>query len=313
MTITTEKLQELIDKVLFFAMSSEYKDIISEATSLFTRVRDEESIYGSEFGLNQWLVHDYQLENGAGKFPDLYKSRVDTTSEEAQMLEMINKSRLSIFQMIKGSTGYFLKDILTRQDYEIIDMELMERMDETAIHLFRLYPYQNKWFAIPEGGVLDRTFLDILYKGLMDKYGEYCRLHGPQDLDVFVYNNPLLVYKLTEIVEDIEMSELGNDEDFTVYQSLYLYQEQKEIVELMETLPGAELSISEEGVYVYRMIDEMQLAEIILFEHRMEIECVNESDRKKVRGIIQNHFGDRIAHVRDEVLDMDQLLEGTDE
>lgn len=310
MTITAEKLQELSDKVLFFAMRSEYKDIVTKATKQFTSTRNEESIYGSEFGLNQWLIHDYKWDDDDTSFAQLYKETTALSDEEKQMIEMITKSRLSIFQIQKSVKVPYIKDILTRKDYSIINPESLELFDETSIHLFRAYPFQGSWIIISEGGVLDKTFLESLYKALMDKYVEHTKIHGPSDLETFVYGNPLLVYKLVEIVEDIESLEMGNDEYYVVYQSAYVYLDKNQIVKMMENLPNIELAIEEDGVFVYRLFEGQQLAEVILTENKMEVECNTELERKRTKELLQNHFGDLITHVKDEVLDMDQLLEG---
>lgn len=307
-----EALQEFLDAVLFFAMKPEYAPHVERASKIFTKEWAEDTLYASEFGFNHWLIHNYRFEDQAENFISLYMKENPGTAEEEPFARMAEKCVLSVYQIIRTEHNILLKDVLTRKDFILANEDLTTHLDETALHLLRLYPDGPGWLAIQEGAAFESSFREALNRGVLEKFSEYCRLRGPQDLEKFIYENPMMIYKFVEIIESLEITETSSEEEYTVYQGTYVLKNIRETAQLLETLPGIELAIAEDGVWIFRLpvLDEpeVQLAEIVLSENKMEVECTAAQDLATCRGLLEAHLGAGIVHLKDEVLDIDSLL-----
>lgn len=307
-----EKLQEFLDSVLFFAMKQEYSGEVERASRIFTKEWADDTLYGSEFGFNHWLIHNYRFEEKAENFINCYMQGNPAAPEDAPLARMAEKSLLSVFQVIRTEHNILLKDILTRKDFILSNEDLTTHLDETALHLLRLYPDGHTWLAVQEGATFESSFRESLNRGVLEKFSEYCRLRGPQDLEKFIYENPMMIYKFVEIIESLGITEAVSEEEFAVYQATYVLRDIRETAKLLESMPGIELGIAEDGVWIFRIHmpeePEVQLAEIVLSENRMEVECTSEQNLPIARRMLEDHLGKDIAHLKDEVLDINSLM-----
>lgn len=307
-----ETLQEFLDAVLFFAMKPEYAPHVERAGHIFTQEWAEDTLYASEFGFNQWLIHNYRFKERTENFISLFMKSVPETPEETALARMAQESVLSVFQVIRTQHNVLLKDVMTRKDFILANEELTENLDETALHLLRIYPEAGAWLAVQEGATFEASFKEALNRGVLDKFSEYSRIHGPQDLEKFVYENPMMIYKFVEIIESLETTESSVEEEYTVYQGTYAVKDIKGTAQLLETLPDIELGIAEDGVWIFRLSHpeepETQLAEIVLSENKMEVECTLAEDLATAKRLLEAHLGSGIFHMKDEVLDINSLI-----
>lgn len=307
-----ETLQEFLDAVLFFAMKPEYAAQVERASEIFTKEWAEDSLYASEFGFNQWLIHNYRFEEKTENFISLYMHQNPNAEEEASLALMASRSVLSVFQVLRTQHNILLKDVLTRKDYILGNEALAEVMDETALQFLRLYPDGESWLAVQEGAAFEKSLKEALNRGVLEKYSEYSRIHGPQDIEAFIYDNPMMIYKFVEIIESLEITESASEEEYAVYQGTYVLKDIRDTAKRMESLPSVELGIAEDGVWIFRLPvpeePEVQLAEIVLSENKMEVECTSAEDLAASRRMLEAHLGPSIVHVKDEVLDINSLL-----
>jgi len=308
-----DRLQEFLDKVLYHALKPEYEALVNQGGALFKAPGTEDTLYGSEFGFNQWLIHDYRFEGQDHGFIAQYLESAADASEQALGQQAL-ASRLSVFQVLRTQHNLVLKDLLTRRDYALANDALAEALDDTALHLLRIYPAGERWLAVPESEGIPPSFREPISRGILEKYQEAVRLHGPQDIEAFIYSNPILIYKLVEIIASLEVQEEDAEEAYTVHQSRYVMKSLKDTAAQLEAMAGVELAIAEEGVWIFRLSapeePETQLAEIVLSEQTLDVECLSRQDLMTSRRLLEAYLGDSIAHLRDEVLDIDALLEG---
>lgn len=308
----TETLHEFLDSVLFFAMKPEYAVQVERASKIFTKEWAEDTLYASEFGFNQWLIHNYRFEEKRENFISLYMKDNPRKAEEEPFARMAEKSLLSVFQVIRAQNNILLKDVLTRKDFILGNKDLMEHLDETALHLLRIYPDGPAWLAVQEGTAFETSYREALNRGVLEKFLDYSRIHGPQDLEKFIYENPMMIYKFVEIIKSLDMTETSSEEEYSVYQGTYLLKDIRETARLLESLPGIELGIAEDGVWIFRLPvpeePELQLAEIVLSENKMEVECTLEENLAVSKRLLEAHLGNDIVHMKDEVLDINSLL-----
>lgn len=307
-----ETLQDFLDAVLYFAMKPEYAPHVGRASGLFTKEWAEDTLYASEFGFNQWLIHNYRFEEKSDNFINLFMKQNPGTPEQEPLARMASQSVLSVFQVIRTQHNILLKDVLTRKDFILLNKELTEVLDETALHLLRLYPEGGSWLAIQEGAAFESSFKEALNRGVLEKFSEASRIHGPQDIEKFIYDNPMMIYKFVEIIESLEMTETAVEEEYAVYQGTFVLKNIKEVARMLETMAGIELGIAEDGVWIFRLAlpeePEAQLAEIVLSENKMEVECTSAEDLAASRRLLEAHLGGEAIHLKDEVLDINSLL-----
>lgn len=311
MAIKLEDLSVIMDELLFFGSSQQFEGAIETAKKQFSKSDQEEFQLSTDIGFTDWYLHDYVFENKM-YLTDLFRKDRSLNDASKNALESVANSFLSVFE-IRGSAGnFFLKDIFTNQDYGIENAEDVALMNNEGLHFTRLYPVGEKYIIMPETIVLSMDYKALLVKAFMEQYNQYAQAVGAADVADFAYGHPLIIYKIVHILEDVEADAVFDDNEYKVFQSVYLYQELSEVREALESDDRFECALEEGDDYVFKLYESEAkktiLSEIVLCEHRLEAECLSDRELQEAKAIIEKVLGERIAFLQDEVVDFDDLL-----
>ncbi len=285
---------ELIDELLYFGSGAQFEQEINDAKDIFSKTDQQEIQLSTDAGFNDWYIHDYKLKSEL-YIADLYRKDNDLNKDQKEILDSVSASILSVFE-VRGEEGsYFLKDIFTQRDYGIESQEEIEFLDKKSLQFIRLYPYKGQFVLNTESKSLGYNFKEILVKTFMEQYNKYAKSLGVAEVEEFAYNNPLMVYKIVHILEDLDAETMYDNDEYLVYQSVFLYTELNKILEIMNNHPLFECSLEEGGSYVYKLYEteakENIISEIVLCDNRLESECLNDIDLQAAKKSIARSVG----------------------
>jgi len=311
MPVNKESLQVILDELLFFSTSKKFEKDIELAGTFFSSAEVEELKLSTDAGFTDWYMHNYQFENKL-YLTDLFRKSKELTIDEKDIIDRVDNSIISIFELQGNGEEVYFKDIFTKADYQIIDKEELEILNAEELHFVRLYPGENGFHLSNDKISCGISFKDILVKTFMARYNEYCKKAGATDIDSYTYENPLIIYKVVHILEDLEAETVYGDEDYSVYQSVYVYKELKSVLEIMDNESRLEKAFEEADSFVYKLYEtadqEVIISEIVLCDNRLEAECLSAVDRSKSKAVLEEILNNVVVFLEDQIVGFDDLL-----
>jgi hypothetical protein len=295
-------VQENMDQILFDAMSIEHEAFVIKAKEAY-----EFGIEGRAEGLFFSAYLTYHFTDDSGK--TLLQKHLEKNPESP--LNMIEESRFSVYEVRNYPAGVGLKDIFTRADFLL---KSDEEMEEGDILVARLFKIGTDYFINDDYMIFPNTYKDAFVKGFMEKYNEYSRMNGIVDLEYFIKNQPLVLMKFVEILNGVEQESYEAEEDYTVYQTIYLVADTNAARNLLASDEAFDITLEESGFFVASLYsdkgteDENLIAELILDGNRIEIEALDTFKQNLAKEKIGTLLGEIAVHFKDEVLSMDDLL-----
>lgn len=290
-------MNQILDEMLFFISKKENRFIISKGREEFD-VKDEFSV---PKGFFEWLVHDFIVEDRL--IIDILKENMEINQN---VYDGIINSYISVFDVIKTKNNTILKDIFTGNDFKILE-DL--RFESEGIILTRVYPYKDGYIVL-ENDTYDNSFKSIFKKIILEKYNQYCSMYEPIDIECFLKDKSLLIYKFYEVIEDVIEKENDYDE-FSLYQSLYMIQDKEKVNSILKKSDLIEFDEEYQNESVYKVYDENKhniIAEIVVTNNKLELECANKDYLDRCNELIDSILGVNVAHVKNEVLSIDDIL-----
>lgn len=295
-------LQDTVDKLLFWAMEEGQKSLVEHATTVFMKGAESDM---EMLGFNDWFVHDYRTDDGKG-IADLYKKAHDVSEDELKLLESISNSVYSAFERMPIKDKMVVKDLFTKADYQLSDA-----FEAASVMLMRVYSMNGSHVILDQPEFLTEEYKTLLVKGMLEKYNEYCRLFAPMQMDAFVKQHSLVLYRFLNIIDTTASEYALDDQDYVVHQSTYIIKNMVKAHENMKINEKFILSLDDEAGAVFKLVSgehEDVIAEIVLADDRLEIECTTAEALEYSKEVIEEILGDMVAHLRDEILNIDDLI-----
>lgn len=295
-------IDDVFNKVLYYAMGGEYHEMIKEAGAFYGKGLDADSI---DIGFKEWLLKSFKLENGKS-FYEMYESHVAVEAEEKAVVAQLKGTIFSVFKTMNVGEKTLLKDIVTNEDFHLLEMNL----DSDMLIAAHLVKEGNGYYLLGDYETLDTSYETLLKKGVFEKYNEYCTGNKAMGISEFIRSNEIIIGKLLLIIMDSEYKMIdGEHEEYKVHQATYIFNDKDEIRKVLESKEKYGITTDEADYMVFKMMeDDTIIAEVVIAEKRMEIECHNDLGLDYCKEIVESDFGDLIIHLQDEVLDIDDLL-----
>ncbi len=295
-------IQEQMDQILFDVMSIENEDFVESAKAAY-----EQGIEERAEGLFFSAFLSYHFKDASGK--TLYEKHLEKHPESP--LHLVTNYRFSVYEVRNYPAGMGIKDVFTKTDFLIKDQEDLVEGD---IMVARIVSLGNDHFLSEDLMIFPHSYKETFVKGIMEKYNEYCTMNGLTDLEVFIKTQPLVLMKFVEILNEVEQESYEAEDDYLVYQSIYLIGDQAAAKNILLTSKEFDVTMDESGFVVARLYadkgteDENLVAELILDGNRIEIEALDKFRQNMAKEKIKEVFGEVVVHFQDEVLSMDDLF-----
>ena len=295
-------LQDTVDKLLFGALDEKRAHIVKHATAVFLKgAKSDKEMQG----FNDWFVHDYRDENN-NSIVKLYMQENTPDADEKLILKSIEESVYSAFDRMPINDKIVLKDKFTKKDYLI-----KEEFETGNVMIARIYKVGNAHMLLDLPEYLPETYNQTLIKGVMEKYNEYCRVFMPIQMEEFMKQHSQVLYRFLSIIDDTAAEYTLDDEDYTVYQSTYVVKDSKTVYEAMKENEKFEIALDDEAGTVVKLQTadgEGIICEIVLADDKLELECLTSDELQYSKDVIEEFLGEYIAHLRDEILNIDDLI-----
>lgn len=300
------QIEESLDALLL--ESSLIKD---EQALAHAKTEYEKGIEGRAEGLffTDYLMFDYKIDQKS-----LFDLAADSLSYAG--IDQSLTHRFSIFEVVQYPNSMGLKDIFTRDDYKVANGETLIVGDLMA---GRVLVSNGEAYLLENALVFPNSYKESLIKGIMEKYNDFVISGKQRSLDEFLKAQPEVLMKYIEILNEVEEESFEAEDDFTVYQSIFLVGDPVGLKNRITKEPGFEVSLDESGYMVVKLYadpedgdvddqEDLLIAEIVIDGNRIEIESLDEFRLNMAKEKMKLTFGDAIAHFKDEVLSMDDLL-----
>lgn len=301
---------ELIDKVLYFAMSPNYSADLKRAKETFTQKYSENNYLFEEKSFASWLMWNYKLDNNRNFFEEYIEIYGSVLREEqSKILVAISNTYVSIYESILTNQKRKLKDIFTNKEFLI--EEDKEKININEIIIGRIVSYNGLNYILDDHNTLDRRFQNGVEKIFHEKYEEYKNKGKSCTKHQFIQDNPILLYNFANIIEDLARNQIEYDVEYNVIQSTYAVLDNKKIHDCLSNSKEIEFDYKEKDVSCFIMYDQSKkrvLSEIILYKDKLELECNSETDKAKSKKILEQLTGGLIKHVNDQMLTIDDIL-----
>lgn len=294
------KINEVMDALIYLTSKDQYAEEIENAHELFNKGLDEESF---EMGFNFWLILEYTFKNGSSFINELMlKNELD--QQHSKILTALKDSFISIFEVKKTEREVFLKDIFTNNDYPIENYNFeAEELVST-----RIVTIEGNNYITDELTTWESRYKSSIKKSILEKYNEYSKQNKHATLEYFIKNNALLIYKFLIILKNSEVELVFQDEEFYVFQSIYVIKDHEGFNQIIKKSKQLETHPDYDGEVVMLKEDDLKISEIVIKNEKIEVECTSKEELKEANTLVEEVFGDTIQKVKDEVLNIEDLL-----
>ncbi len=315
MDIKHEKVKnlenEITNKITYYLMDNKKRFDLEKGKEIFMEIYDGEDALFKEQGFLMWLIWNYKSDN-SNSIIEQYRTdeNKNLSDSERIILTSLIDGFFSVYKINKIGNQLILKDIFSDIEFITEDTFNSNEINNNDLLIGRIYSFQNKNYIYDEYTIIDKSFKNMIVKNIYEKFETHKSKGYSYEIKDFIQNNSLVVLKMGVIINQL-LSEQSNNNNYKVWQNTYVYIEKNLILEKLQKRNFIEKDYDEDGITYLRLFDlknEKILAEIVMSENKMELECNSEEEANKSKLIIEELAGGDIKHLKDEVLNLDDLL-----
>lgn len=297
---------EMIEKIYndlyeFIVMPSNKKEL-DIAKQQFV-LKDDQS---DTDGFAEWLIFNYLHSETHQNMIDRFKLKqpLDENKEAVAILEALKKSQRSIFEVNLEHERVALKDIFTNDDF-LLESGVSE---STPLISARVISIDNTHTVVGDIFELEVSFKESIKKYILDQYNQFTQSQGITPMDSFLDANGHLLYKVLDIVNQVE-EENAYEDELNLYQTTYAYRcNQDELYELFMTLSLPVFADDEDEPILRVMEEDRILAEIEISNGQFYVLCNSPEHSKVMKKVIEPILSTNIVFLKDEIFSLEDLL-----
>jgi hypothetical protein len=288
-----DALEEMFSDMLELVLSEDDQSAFEHARAEYILEDD-----GSDYeGFTEWFLFNYfDLESG--------KTFVERYVNSHPEAEALKESFRSIFEVRFEHDQIYLKDIFTKEDFQLNGTPLN---DDELVSL-RIVPIDEAYEAFGDIYRVDMAYREVIEKHMMEQFNAYTHHYGDSNMRRFLDNQGQLIFKIMHAVQSTGDG-LVSEEEFLLYQARYAYKNSREqvvnlIAQMDETL---ELESVEAGLYsVFK--DNIILAELEFIQPTLYVLCNNEKHLENMTNLLKAIESEEFVFLGKDVVTLDELL-----
>ncbi len=292
------KETEFLTEEIFTYVYNNYKKSIQGLQQEFMK-----EIEHNQQQFVDWVLYDYEAEKGK-TYSQLYLQRVENkyTTSQLDYLEECNKAYFGIYEVIKlKDKEAELKDIFTGERVLLNSTAIEEDLQLYALILGRI-SREKKSIIGSDIILLPYHFKTLLSGQIVENYQMARNRDQYMSYEVYLKKN---TPRILAIVERL-LSYKNSEGDVTVYQSSYAIADEGALRLKLENCP--EIVYDKAEALYHFMADNEILAELVIVNSMLEVECNSKEDRELVKGLLDEIIGAAIQHFKDENLTIDDII-----
>jgi hypothetical protein len=197
-----------------------------------------------------------------------------------------------------------VKDLFTNEDFL-----LNHTMQESNLLLSaRLISIEHENYLIGDIFEFDLEFKDTFKKIVLENYNQYVNQYGPTPLNAFLDINGHLLYKIMDIVHQVD-EENAYEQELMLYQATYAYNcSTDELYDRLMTIKFPVYSDEDDEPILRVMEEDLIIAEIEITNGQLYILCNNESHLNKMMEAMHSIVANDLVFLKSETFTLEELL-----
>lgn len=294
-----EALDHLFDQLYEFAVSPEHHNALKRAEKAFIVSED----FSDTNGFAEWFIFNYRDQVGGQRLIDKFIES-NQEAKNTPLLLALGKSLRSLFEIRMERGKSIVKDIFTGEDY------LLENaLQETNLLLSaRLVSIEHENHLIGDIFEFDLEYRDTFKKIILENYNQTVNQYGPTPLSVFLDLNGHLLYKIMDIVHQVD-EENAYDQELMLHQATYAYNcTTEELYDRLMTIKFPVYSDEDEEPILRVMEEDQIIAEIEITNSQIYVLCNNESHLNKMIEAMSSLISQDLVFLKSETFTLEELL-----
>lgn len=301
---------ELVNKVLYFALGRDYSKEVDKAKHLFRKILDKNNYSYDDKDFTSWLMWDHKIDNRNNFFEEYIRVMGSKLTEnQYKILEGLSNTYLSIYEIVDLKEKKKLVDIFLKKEF-IIE-EGLEKVNPNQLLIGRVIKYDGQNYVLDEYATLDKRFQNGIEKVFYEKFESYKEKNSFSKIEEFIKDKSIFINSFTNIIDDITKKQMASNNEYNVYQSNYAVLDHKKLCDALLESPTIEFDYKDNDTLFYIMYQEDKkgvLSEIVLFKEKLELECTSNVDSENAKRVLEEMASDFIKYMSDEILNLDDLL-----
>lgn len=294
--MTIELLDKIYNDLYAYAVSPVNKKHMERAMNQFILSETKEDTNG----FAEWFIFNYRTEGDAHTIVDKYTPK----DIEIEGFNTLKKTQRNIYDVRTEREQMILKDIFTGEDFLVTSGVVSVEKLVSA----RLAFCDDAYTVVGDLYELDPAYKDQIKKYIMDQYNQFSNREGITSLEDFLDVYGHLIYKVMDIVLQIDEENAFEDE-LMLYQATYAYKcSQEMLYNLFIQLPYT-IDPDEDEEPILRVIDEAAiLAEIEISNEVFYVLCNNESHLNTMMGALEPLLNSTVVFLKTDTFVLEDLL-----
>lgn len=291
-----EALDHLFNQLYEFAVLPEHFEALKRAEKAFI-VSDDSS---DTNGFTEWFIFNYRdLVSGQRLIDKYIEANPDNPSIKA-----LSSSVRSLYVIRTERDQSIVKDLFTNEDFL-----LNHTMQESNLLLSaRLISIEHENYLIGDIFEFDLEFKDTFKKIVLENYNQYVNQYGPTPLNAFLDINGHLLYKIMDIVHQVD-EENAYEQELMLYQATYAYNcSADELYDRLMTIKFPVYSDEDDEPILRVMEEDLIIAEIEITNGELYILCNNESHLNKMMEAMHSIVANDLVFLKSETFTLEELL-----
>lgn len=294
--MTIELLDQLVNDLYAYAVSPINKKHMERAMKQFILSESKEDT----IGFAEWFIFNYRTEVDATRIVDRYIPK----DSEAEGYQILKQTHRNIYDVRIERDQIFLKDIFTGEDFLVSSGVVSGEMLVSA----RLAFFDESYSVVGDLYELDPAYKDQIKKYIMDQYNQFSNREGITSLVDFLDVYGHLIYKVMDIVIQID-EENAYEDELMLYQATYAFNcSHDALYEMFNQLPYV-IEPDEDDEPILRIMDESAIiAEIEISNEVFYILCNNENHLNLMMVALDPLLNPSIVFMKTDTFVLDDLL-----
>lgn len=297
--------EQVMNKLIYYISQHISQEHLDNGKMDFDEQLRENKYIIEESEFNSWFIWEYKI-NGESIIEIFLKNNNDLTTEERETLEGLNNSYMSIYECEDKGDYKICKDIFLKTDYKISNIPYETK---NKMIMGRVYRIKDNYYMFDDCFVIDTKYKGGVDKSFYNNFEEY-KKKADISMEEFLKNGYLFLISIINIIFNVKQED-STDESLCVFQSDYAVVDYDTVIDKILDQPVIEFeeSISDNEIYIlYRDSEKIDVvAELVINQKKLEIECVSERDRDSSKRFVEKLLEKAIVHLSDQFVTMEDL------
>lgn len=294
LNIFNEKFSNRIDEIMEIFWGEEHPEFMEF---------EPEVLKYAEINFKEWLIFDWVVEEEVGTLMDLYLKTSIMPAEEKVVLEKIKEAHLSLYEVEEcfPERGMILRDLLSREKYEVAEMKATRSLVKWDILATRLLHLDDKWVMSGSGYLYPLELKEQILKEIKENFRyikrktpsitirDFCKRFG--QVFHWIWYRCILIKRDTHLVT-------SDGEPLLLSQAVYSVKNRDEVLKKLKTVRSFK-EVEDGFIWVSNPDGDSVILGSIAVNDKLVLACFSKGRLERGKNLIQKVAGEWVIHLKD--------------